>query len=95
MDEVLALVAESLAEALLDLGKDVVEVGADKGIDGAFDGGEEEAVLAAANSGGVVIRELDTLTKLAIFILQFHDEAAEVILNLTRRSVARGSVTRV
>ena len=93
--EVLALVAEAFAETLFDLGEDVVEIGADEGVDGAFDRGEEEAVLAAADDGGIVVGELEGFTEFAVLVLKFFDEAGEVVFDLARGGVARGIVAGV
>lgn len=84
VDEVLSLVAESFAEALFDLAENVVEVGAHEGVDGAADGGEKEAVLSAADDGGVFVWELEALPKFAFVIGQFFNKATEVILDFTR-----------
>ena len=88
MEEVLPLIAKAFAEALLNLVENVVEIRTDKGIDGAADACKDEAVFSTTNNSGIAVGEFKALAKLTICILQFGNQTAQVILDLTRSRVS-------
>lgn len=88
VEELLVGITEAGAEALFDLGEGIVEVGADEGVDGATDAGDEEAVLALADEGDGAVGEVEGFLNFAVFVFEVFDDAAEVVADFARGSVA-------
>jgi hypothetical protein len=95
MDEVLLLIAEAFAETLFDLGEDVVEVSADKGIDRTSDASKEKAVFPTADHRSVAVGQFEAFAEIAVLILEFVNQTAEVVFDFTRSRVSRGIVAGV
>ncbi len=95
LEEGFAAAVEAVAEAFLGLAEDVVEVGADEGVVGAAEDGEEDAVFAGAGEEGALLGKFVSGFDLVLLAAEFADEHAEGGLDPPGGGVPGGVVAGV